>query len=127
LNVRADNATVLLLEDDLDILEATTLILEDEGFRVVSAGEGRAAVDLARAERPSVVLLDLSIDEDPRRLVAALRSAQSEGARVLLFSAGDRLAERARALGADGALAKPFEIHELLAALADDSACCPAS
>ena len=118
---------MLLLEDDLDILEATTLILEDEGFRVVSAGDGRAAVDVARAERPSVVLLDLSIDDDPRRLVAALRGVQCEGARVLLFSAGDRLAERARDLGADGALAKPFEIHELLAALTDDSAFCPAS
>jgi DNA-binding response OmpR family regulator len=108
---------VLLLEDDVDVLEATTMILEQEGFHVLSAGDLATASTLALQARHCVVLLDLSLEGDPFEFVQGLRASPLWDGQVLVFSAGDRLEERARALGADGAVAKPFEIDALVAEL----------
>jgi len=51
---------VLLVEDDSAVRDATSELLEDEGFSVVAAGDGRDALDLLRAGlRPAVIVLDL--------------------------------------------------------------------
>ena len=53
-----DRHVALVVDDDPDIALVCTLQLERAGFDVVEAGDGRAAVDLARTTRPSVILLD---------------------------------------------------------------------
>lgn len=112
-----DPITVLLLEDDPDVLEATTLVLEDEGFRVLSAGDLQTAKQIAKGVHRCVILLDLSLDGDALHFIRELHDSPDWDGQVLVFSAGDRLEERAAAIGADGALQKPFEIDHLVSEL----------
>jgi DNA-binding response OmpR family regulator len=114
-----DQITVLLLEDDPDVLEATTLVLEDEGFRVLSAATLESAQQLARQVGRCVILLDLSLEGDSLQFIRSLHESSEWDGQVLVFSAGDRLEERAAAIGADGALQKPFEIDALVSELRD--------
>jgi CheY-like chemotaxis protein/phosphoribosyl 1,2-cyclic phosphodiesterase len=52
------SATILLVDDDPDILRLLTMTLGSEGFRLLSASDGNAALEIARAERPDLLLLD---------------------------------------------------------------------
>ncbi len=109
--------TVLLAEDDAVTREAVTELLENEGHRVRAARDGREALDLWRAERPGLVLLDImmpgasgyevcrTIRRDDRRVPVLFLSAKSEEVDVVL----------GLELGADDFLRKPFGKHELLA------------
>ena len=54
----AASATLLLVDDDPDILRLLTLTFRPEGFRLLSATDGNAALEIARAERPDLLLLD---------------------------------------------------------------------
>lgn len=117
-----DPITVLLLEDDPDVLEATTMVLEDEGFRVLAAESLDAALELARGVRRCVILLDLSLDGDALSFVKDLHALPHWDGQVLVFSAGDRLEERAREIGADGAVPKPFDVDRLVQELRNRTA-----
>ena len=50
--------TILLVDDDPDIVRLLTMTLRPEGFRLLSASDGNAALEIARAERPDLLLLD---------------------------------------------------------------------
>lgn len=52
---------VLVVEDDLTLLETLEYNLSREGYRVVTAADGLAALDVARAERPDLVVLDVML------------------------------------------------------------------
>ena len=56
--VGAESATILLVDDDPDIVRLLTMTLRPEGFRLLSASDGNAALEIARAERPDLLLLD---------------------------------------------------------------------
>jgi len=51
-------ATILLVDDDPDILRLLTMTLRPEGYRLLSASDGNAALEIARAKRPDLLLLD---------------------------------------------------------------------
>ena len=111
--------TVLIVDDEPAILELVRFTLEDDQVRVLEASDGLAALDIARAERPALILLDVRMPhldgvEVCRRLraEAALRST-----RIVMLTAADQEADRARGLaaGADEYLSKPFSPLALLA------------
>jgi CheY-like chemotaxis protein/glyoxylase-like metal-dependent hydrolase (beta-lactamase superfamily II) len=56
--VGAATATILLVDDDPDILRLLTMTLRPEGYRLLSATDGNAALEIARAEHPDLLLLD---------------------------------------------------------------------
>jgi two-component system cell cycle response regulator DivK len=56
-----DAPTVLVVEDDEDIREILSLWLQGEGYRVLAAGDGAEAVEVARRECPGLVLMDMSL------------------------------------------------------------------
>jgi CheY-like chemotaxis protein len=56
--VKAGPLTILVADDDPTIVRMLTLALEADGFRVVTANDGKAALDRARHERPALILLD---------------------------------------------------------------------
>lgn len=57
----AASATILLVDDDPDIVQLLKMTLEPEGFRLLSASDGDTALAIARAERPDLLLLDWNI------------------------------------------------------------------
>ena len=50
---------ILIIDDDADIVEATKIVLESKGYKVISANEGDAGYKKAEAERPDLIILDV--------------------------------------------------------------------
>jgi two-component system, cell cycle response regulator DivK len=111
-------AHILVVEDTHDNREVAELILRDAGYTVQSAVDGESGVSAAAAERPDLILMDLSLPwvdgwEATRRLKANPDTCDIP---VIAFTAhvleGD--AERARAAGCAAVIAKPFDIDVFL-------------
>jgi DNA-binding response OmpR family regulator len=110
---------VLLVDDDAAIRRAVGAGLELEGFRVVPASGGRAALAANESVRPAVILLDLAMpDLDGLEVLARLRAA-GDDVPVCVLSARDEVDDRVRGLqaGADDYVVKPFAIEEVTARL----------
>ena len=111
--------TVLVVDDELPIVELVRFTLEDDKLRVLEAGDGVAALEIARRERPDLILLDVQM---PRLggLDVCRRVRQDpllSGTRIVMLTAADQEADRARGLaaGADEYLSKPFSPLALFA------------
>jgi CheY-like chemotaxis protein len=112
--------TVLLVDDDQDLAEGLAEFLEDEGFKVVTATDGQAALDrLRRGLRPCAILLDLMM---PRMNGWEFRHEQLQDADlkeipiVVITAAGLDAAAKAQLGGVDY-LSKPPSLPRLLAAV----------
>jgi DNA-binding response OmpR family regulator len=116
---RPDGPVVLLVDDDAAIRRAVGAGLELEGFRVVRASGGRAALAAVAAVAPAVILLDLSMpDLDGLEVLRQLR-ASGDDVPVCVLSARDDVDDRVRGLqaGADDYVVKPFALEEVTARL----------
>ena len=116
---RSGRPLVLVVDDDPDILEAICDVLEREGYRVARARQGQEALDRVGEERPGAILLDLMMPVmDGVAFAEALR-ARTGGAPIpIVVISADGNPQRAEAVGAQGYLAKPFDIDALLAQVA---------
>ena len=108
-------ATVLVADDDAPLTEMLRRTLSYEGYRVLTAENGRQALASARDERPDVVVLDWLMPELDGLEVA--RRLRADEIPVLMLSARDGVDDRVEGLdaGADDYLVKPFAPNELLA------------
>jgi DNA-binding response OmpR family regulator len=109
----------LIADDDADILLLLSLTLERDGYEVVAASDGVAAVDAARNRVPHLVVLDLMMPgldgcEVTRRLRAEEATKDVPIMVVTAFSE-DAQATRALEAGADAYMSKPFRPRDLLA------------
>lgn len=110
--------TVLIVEDEQPIVDLVRFTLEDEQVRVVEAHDGIQALEVARAELPDLILLDVQL---PRlggfEVCRRLRQEPGlERVRIVMLTAASQEADRARgrAAGADEYLTKPFSPLKLL-------------
>ncbi len=110
--------TVLVVEDDADIREALSDSLVERGFSVLSAHDGRAALDTLERGQPDVILLDLLMgDVDGWTFRREQRQRASvAGIPVVVMTALNHYREEG--LDAEAILTKPFTIEEVLAAIA---------
>jgi CheY-like chemotaxis protein len=103
---------VLIVEDDEQISHALKALLEAEGYLVTTAADGAAGIDLARALRPDVVVMDLVLPEINGLDAATLLKADEATARIPLIAVTASWlgsdGERLRRAGFEGALRKPF-------------------
>jgi CheY-like chemotaxis protein len=113
-----ESETVLLVEDDFDLRDALVPILEYEGHQVVSAANGKEALDRLQSmpAAPSLILLDLMMPvmggEEFR--AEQLRDPRLASIPVVVVSARAQAAEKAARMGALACLQKPFDVEELL-------------
>jgi DNA-binding response OmpR family regulator len=112
---------VLCADDDEDILSLVSLRLRRAGFEVATAADGDEALEIARAQRPVLAVLDVMM---PKRtgyeVLAELRGDETLRAmKVILLSARVQEGDVARGMdaGADAYLAKPFKAQELVSAV----------
>ena len=115
----AAGPVVLLVDDDPAIRRAVAAGLELEGFAVVPASGGRAALEAAARVQPAVILLDLSMpDLDGLEVLQRLR-AGGDQVPVCVLSARDEVDDRVAGLqaGADDYVVKPFALEEVVARL----------
>jgi CheY-like chemotaxis protein len=111
---------VLVVDDDADIRETVSLILEDEGYEVQSAGDGAAALAVLRAgPAPDVILLDLMMPIMNGWQFREEQQRDTELARipVVVLSADSNLRDKAGFFGGTY-LAKPVNIEALLQTIA---------
>jgi serine/threonine-protein kinase PpkA len=113
--------TVLVVEDDQAIRNNVARLLKLEGYQVSVAATGTEGLELARSQRPDLVISDINMPGmDGFALVQALRAdAALATTPVMLLTALDDRASMRRGMtaGADDYLAKPFTRNELLEAL----------
>lgn len=110
-------ARILIADDDPKHAQLIRLYLEREGHQVLTVGDGRAALDQARARRPDLVVLDIMMPVVDGLDVCRILRAESSSLAILLVTA--RSSENDMLLGldigADDYLAKPVSPRELTA------------
>ncbi|MBW3555952.1 MAG: response regulator [Actinobacteria bacterium] len=113
-----DDVKVLLVDDDPVILKLLQVNFEMEGYTVMMANDGLEGVEMARTQRPDIVLCDimmprmdglevtrtLKADEETRRIPIILLSARAQAFDI----------QEGKAVGADDYVTKPFDPLELL-------------
>jgi len=112
--------TVLLVDDDADIRETVAEALDDAGYHVQRAANGKQALDCLRTSPfPCIILLDLMMPVmDGYEFRATQRSeAALASIPVVVISAGGGYKEAAAAMGAVAALKKPFKLKDLFVAV----------
>ena len=113
------SAVVLLVDDDARILRTVGAGLRLEGFEVVPASGGRAALAAVERIDPAVMLLDMAMpDLDGLEVLRRLRAAGHD-LPVCVLSARDEIGDRVAGLeaGADDYVVKPFALEEVVARL----------
>src|SRR2546429_906463 len=108
-------ASILVVDDDRKIVSVVKTYLEREGFRVITAGEGRAALQAFNEFHPRLIVLDLMLPElDGLALMRIIR--ERSDVPIVMLSARAQVEDRVYGIheGADDYLAKPFSPAELV-------------
>jgi two-component system alkaline phosphatase synthesis response regulator PhoP len=108
--------TVLVVDDEIKILQLARDYLQHAGFSVLIADSGKAALAIARSEKPNLIVLDLGLpDMDGLDVTRALRK-ESNVPIIMLTARGEESDKLVGLeLGADDYLTKPFSPKELVA------------
>ena len=113
---------ILVVDDDENISEVLKMYLQSSGYDIRVAADGKAAQEVFVDYKPDLVLLDIMLpDVSGYQIVQELRADPGlRDVRVLMMTARGSIIERKKglALGADGFLAKPFELSELRSEIA---------
>lgn len=109
-------ATILIVDDEPSIVNLARLYLEQEGFRVETAGSGKDALAKVASARPALVVLDIMLPEMDGFEVCRRIRQQSEVPILMLTARGDDTDKIVGLeLGADDYMTKPFNPRELAA------------
>jgi DNA-binding response OmpR family regulator len=108
-----DSATILLVDDEESVQKLLTYPLQQEGFRVLQAGDGEEALRRFEAEHVDLVVLDLMLPRLDGLEVCRRLRAQSTVPIIMLTARDDELDKVVGLeLGADDYITKPFSIRE---------------
>ena len=112
-------STILVVDDEPDIVELITYNLEQHGHRVISADNGATALDMAKSSSPDLVVLDVMMPGLTGTEVAKRLRAQSETSSlpIIMLTAKSEEADELTGLGAgaDDYITKPFSMQVLIA------------
>ncbi|NDJ77822.1 MAG: response regulator transcription factor [Chloroflexi bacterium] len=110
------NELILLVDDEPNIIELASLYLKQDGFRVISAGDGLTALDMVEHDQPTLMVLDLMLPHLDGWEVCKRIRAESD-LPILMLTARDDDIDKivGLELGADDYLTKPFNPRELVA------------
>jgi two-component system OmpR family response regulator len=115
---RADGnpINVLVVDDEAVLAEMVSMALRYEGWNIATAGDGAAALDSARSQRPDVVVLDVMLPDMSGLDVLRKLREQNPQLPVLLLTAKDALEDRIAGLtaGGDDYVTKPFSLEEVV-------------
>jgi DNA-binding response OmpR family regulator len=113
----ADSKTILLIDDDPEIITALRTVLESKGYRVLTAADGNSGLAVAERENPNLVLVDMMMPKKSGFLVLEkLKSRPENKPKVIMITANEGSRHRAYAvmLGVDDYFRKPFALDRVL-------------
>jgi CheY-like chemotaxis protein len=112
-------AKILVIDDDVIVRETIIQILEDRGYQVVSAEDGKRGIASFRSEKPDLVITDIIMPEkEGIQTITEIRRERPD-AKVIAISGGGRIGNTdflkiAQKLGASDVIAKPFDPDDFL-------------
>ena len=108
---------ILVVDDQVEIRDVLGLLLAGEDIEVIAAEDGWEGLRLARERAPDLILMDIHMPVLDGVTATALlkRDPRTAHIPVIAMSAGRNLRRQSAGLSADGLLAKPFDVDELLA------------
>ncbi len=110
--------SVLVVEDEPNIVDSLSFLMKQAGYRVWIARDGDTALRMVASETPDLVLLDVMLPRrDGYQVCQAIRAnPEWNGVRVIMLSAKGRELDRRKgiALGADDYITKPFSTREIV-------------
>ncbi|MFA5275381.1 MAG: response regulator [Candidatus Omnitrophota bacterium] len=110
---------ILVVEDELELVRAMQIRLEQAGYEVFSTGDGQDALEKAKKENPDLIILDLMLPKMDGYKVCGLLKADARYSRIPVIMATARAQESDEKLGfevgADAYITKPFQYEILLA------------
>ena len=114
--------TVLVVDDDRDILTAVASAVSELGAKVLTAMDGNAAVEQAEQNEPDLIVLDMMLPKRSgflvmERLKRGKKKADPPRVVVITSNLGSRHKTYAASLGVDEYINKPFRMEKLLAAI----------
>ncbi|CAA9226572.1 MAG: Phosphate regulon transcriptional regulatory protein PhoB (SphR) [uncultured Chloroflexi bacterium] len=112
-----NNAPILVVDDDPNILSVVSEILDMEGYPVTTAADGAEALEAVERSRPSLVLLDMRMPVLDGWGFAAALKARGVTLPILVMTAAQSARAWAEEIEAQGVVAKPFEVPQLLDAV----------
>jgi DNA-binding response OmpR family regulator len=113
----ASRKTILVVDDEPHIVMGLRDALEFEGFRVIAADRGKAAISLAKTETPDAVILDLMLPDMNGYAVCEELRRVNALVPIVMLTARSQETDKIRGLdsGADDYVTKPFGVNELIA------------
>jgi len=107
---------ILVVDDDPPSVKMTAFLLREEGYEVITADNGRTALEMVQSQSPDLVIMDVMMPHIDG-LEVTRRIRQTMDVPIIILSAKGETADKVTGLevGADDYLAKPFEPSELLA------------
>lgn len=109
--------TILLVDDDPEIVESMRIALEARGYQILIARDGNQGLAMAERDNPDLVILDMMMPKRSGFLVLErLRRTQRIPTRVIMITANEGTRHKAYAemLGVDDYIRKPFAMDRLL-------------
>jgi CheY-like chemotaxis protein len=108
---------ILVVDDDPTILATVSETLDMEGYPVVTATNGREALEAVERDSPTIVLLDMRMPVLDGWGFMRVARERHMNLKVVVMTAAADARRWAAEIGAQGVLAKPFELDELIAAV----------
>jgi DNA-binding response OmpR family regulator len=114
--MQSKHKKILVVDDEPDILEFLQIILQQEGYTVVTTEKGDYVEKLRNGSLPDLILLDVLLSgKDGRDIVKQLkRQEETKHIPIIMFSAHPNAEQTAVEAGAEDFVAKPFDIDFLL-------------
>ncbi len=108
--------TVLVIDDDQDIVSLVVMVLEVEGYRVQAAADGREGLQKLRQMMPDLILLDMKMPVmDGWEFAREFRARYGSNVPIVVLTAAEDARRRAEEIGAVGWIGKPFDLDTLVA------------
>ena len=112
--------TILLVDDELAIVDTIAEVLAWEGYRVVTAANGREGLAAVKSERPDLALVDFMMPlMDGVQMLLALRADPTHAALPVVLITAAPMALPAEIRASTPVLAKPFDVSSLLRVIRD--------
>ena len=116
--MKMNRAKILIVDDEINIVQTLQDRLEVNGYRVITACDGREGLQKAMAEKPDIILLDIIMPiMDGHEMLEHLRKTEEiKDTPVIILSARSQTQDigRANICGIDDYIVKPFDLNELL-------------
>ncbi len=110
---------ILVVDDEVDLVETLTFRLEANGYEVIKAHDGQVGLDIAKKDKPDLMILDLMLPKMDGYKVCGLLKADARYKKIpiIMFTARAQESDKkiGEEVGADAYITKPFDPQVLLA------------